>query len=149
MVTPRVRYGLGIALLAMLAAGAIRPIFVKLLFVDRQALYAIYSSDPDKYTLEYPRFLEEVARRTKEGESIAIVVPMRRWDGGYSYAYYRASWFLAGRRVLPLVWRDDRLIEENARKADWVAAWRLRVGGAGLEQVWSGHGGMLMRQVKR
>lgn len=137
------------ALLALLCIGAIRPVFLGILTTDRSILTRIYSIDADRGTPEYPRFMEQVAKRTAPGDSIAIFVPMRRWDDGYAYAYYRASFILAGRRVLPLVWSDDRLLRQHMRDADYVAAWQMNVGGADLRPVWSGAGGTLLKREGR
>jgi hypothetical protein len=102
---------------------------------------------PDRRTPDYPAFLAEVARRTKPGQSIAIVVPMRYWNAGYSYAYYRASYFLAGRRVVPIVDSDDAVHPERLQEADFVAVWRVPEF-AGPEEIWRGHGGVLFRGVR-
>ena len=94
---------------------------------------------------EYPRFLEEVRARTRDGDSIALLVPTRHWDGGYSYAYYRASYFLTGREVLPLVTPEDVIVPQNFRRARYVAIWRMQPPRVG-RVVWSGSGGVLVRQ---
>jgi hypothetical protein len=81
-------------------------------------------------------FLAGVQARTRRGDSIVVVLPsvLQREEEAYRF---RASYHLAGRDVLPLV-------PENVRRATYVAAWRVPVSG-GLE-VWSGHGGVLVRQ---
>ena len=69
------------------------------------------------------------------------------WNGGYADAYYRASYFLAGREVLPAVTWDDRPHPENVRAARYVAAWQLNVQPAGRGAlVWRGEGGELLRR---
>ena len=102
---------------------------------------------PDRRTPDYPAFLAEVARRTEPDQSIAVVVPMRHWNGGYSYAYYRASYFLAGRRVVPIVDENDRLHPERLQEADFIAVWRVPEF-AGPDVVWQGHGGTLFRGTR-
>lgn len=91
----------------------------------------------------YPAFLEEVADHTQRGDTIALVVPPKTWDGGYSYAYYRASYFLAGREVLPVVDADDRALPENLQRARYVAVWRMPPP-AGWRVAWAAHGGALL-----
>ncbi|HEY8133496.1 MAG TPA: hypothetical protein VII12_16590, partial [Thermoanaerobaculia bacterium] len=82
---------------------------------------------------------------TQNGDSVVIVVPMLKWDEGYSYAYYRASYFLAGREVLPLVTPDDRPHPENVRTARYIAGWHMRRQPGLGEVVWEGEGGVLLR----
>lgn len=135
-------------LLAALLFGAILigglvPVYLRALAGDAER--DIYR--PDRRTQDYPAFLAEVARRTKPAQSIAIVVPMRYWNAGYSYAYYRASYFLAGRRVVPIVDADDSVHPERLREADFVAVWRVPEF-AGPEVVWQGQGGVLFRGVR-
>lgn len=101
------------------------------------------SADPGVWQPDYPRFLEQVRARTKPGDTIAIVVPPVRWDDGYSYAYYRASYFLAGREVLPVVSPLDTVVGENLERAQYVALWRRLPGGT-RPVLWRGHGGVLL-----
>jgi hypothetical protein len=123
--------------------GGFEPLYLRALGSDVSR--EIY--DPDRRTPDYPRFLEEVARHTKPGASIAIIVPMRHWDAGYAYAYYRASYFLPQRRVIPIVDPEDRVHAERLRKTDFVAVWRVPRF-AGPEEIWRGHGGVLYRGVQ-
>jgi hypothetical protein len=102
--------------------------------------------NPDRRTRDYPAFLQEVAARTRPGDSIVIVVPIRYWRTGYGYAYYRASYFLAGRRAIPILDDDDRLRRERLAQTDYVALWRMPEL-PGYSVVWRGHGGVLMRRA--
>jgi hypothetical protein len=135
-----------LTIFAGLCFGALRPIFLRIHAIDSQKLHAGYTLMPDRQTPEYPRFLAEAAKRTERSSRVAILVPMRHWDGGYSYAYYRASYFLAGRQVLPLVWRKDEVLRDNIGKADYVAAWRMQLVAPQFEPVWQGEGGTLYRR---
>ena len=118
---------------------------ISLPFADRSAIADMFGRYADgAWWPEYPRFLEEVRARTHDGDSIAILVPTRHWDGGYSYAYYRASYFLPGREVLPLVTPQDAIVPQNFRRAGYVAIWRMQPPQGG-RVVWSGSGGVLMR----
>jgi hypothetical protein len=91
----------------------------------------------------YPAFLDELRSVTKPGDTIAVVVPPKTWDGGYSYAYYRASYFLAGRQVLPVVDDANRALPQNIAAAHYLAVWRAPVP-PGWRVVWSGHRGALL-----
>lgn len=128
----------------LLVFGGLRLSYLRIFVFDRQALSRDFTSYPDRGTEEFPLFLREVARVTKPGDRIALVVPMRRWDDGYSYAYYRASFVLAGREVLPVVWRDDTLLRENLDRATHVAAWRVRFQHPQFHTRARGRGGELL-----
>jgi len=115
-------------------------------FLDRRAIAASVARYADGACWpDYPRFLDGVRAVTRDGDSIALLVPMRYWDGGYSYAFYRASYFLPGREVLPLVTPQDDVVLQNLRRARYVALWRMPPPRGGTI-VWSGNGGVLMRQ---
>jgi hypothetical protein len=129
-------------LFGAIVVGGLWPSHLRTLADPEREIY-----QPDRRTPDYPAFLAEVARRTKPNQSIAIVVPMRHWNAGYAYAYYRASYFLAGRRVVPIVDSDDQLHPERLREADFVAVWRVP-GFSGPEEIWRGHGGVLFRGVR-
>ncbi|HUP65236.1 MAG TPA: hypothetical protein VM557_08145, partial [Thermoanaerobaculia bacterium] len=78
-----------------------------------------------------------------EGSRVAIVVPMREWERGYAWAYYRASWFLAGREVVPLLDEDDRFLRENLQRADFVASWGGEARLPRFVPLWRGPDGIL------
>ena len=113
-------------------------------FVDRERFHRAFTRLPDGEWEEYARFLDGVRAHTQPGDRIAIVVPGMTWDGAYSYAYYRASYFLAGREVLPLIYRTDVPIRENLDRAQYLAVWHSRSPQAAI--VWQGNGGVLLRR---
>jgi len=124
-------------LFVSILAGGFEPLYLRALLGDR----TVHARLPDRRTPEYPRFLEGVARATAPGESVVIVVR----GTGYSYAYYRASYFLVGRRVIPIGDPDGSVHLERLREADSVALWRIPPL-PGYEVVWRGHGGVLLRR---
>ncbi|HEY2325831.1 MAG TPA: hypothetical protein VGJ82_23445 [Thermoanaerobaculia bacterium] len=132
-------------LFVALAILAFDPSLFRFVLANRAAMHAGMTRYPDRGWEGYPAFLEEVRAHTKAGDSIALVVPSMHWDNGYSYAYYRASYFLAGREVLPLVDRGDVPQRANFTRAKYVAAWRRRVQGP-VHPVWSGEGGTLLER---
>ena len=83
---------------------------------------------PDTIWPGFTNFLAEVRERTPRGASIAIVVPTTKWDDGYAFAFYRASYLLAGREVLPVVMPEGRELRENLARAQYVAVWNGRGG---------------------
>jgi hypothetical protein len=109
---------------------------------DRARMHAAFTAYPDGNWGEYAKFLNGVRAHSKPGDRIGIIVPSMRWDSGYSYAYYRASYFLTGREVIPLLYRTDAPIPENLEHADYLAVWRSR--GPRARLVWQGDGGVLL-----
>ncbi len=103
-------------------------------------------TSPDREMADYPRFLEAVATRTVQDDAIALLVPRQNWSSGQSYAFYRASYFLAGRRVIPLVDPDDSWHPERIGDSRYLAVWRTRTPPGSYDEVWSGHGGVLLRR---
>jgi len=142
---PTARRILAFLCLFAIVALRIEPQLLQLPFTNRQTLSAILRRWPDGNWQQYPRFLQQVRAHTRGGDSVVIVVPMLKWDDGYSYAYYRASYFLAGREVLPLVTADDRPHPENIRAARYIAGWHMRRQPGLGEVVWEGEGGVLLR----
>lgn len=116
----------------------------KVALSNRAQMNRVFTAYPDRGWDAYPKFLEDVRARTKPGDSIALVAPSMHWDGGYSYAYYRASYFLTGREVLPLVRQDDAPLPQNFARATYVAAWRRGVKDDTRHVIWSGDGGTLL-----
>lgn len=117
---------------------------LQLPFISRAAAVREMVTDTDRAWPDYPRFLEGVREHTRPGDTIAIIVPARSWEGGYSYGYYRASYFLTGREVLPILEAGNRRLTENFRDAKYVAVF-----GVGLRRpadvVWRGGRGALLR----
>jgi len=138
------RRALSIVAFAAIVVAGIDPRLLSMPFYDRAALAEAFN--PDRSWQQYARFLRDVREQTQPGQRIAVLVPATTWDGGYSYAYYRASYFLAGREVLPLFDDADRAHPENLRRADLVAAWRARVPATHRTLVWRGDGGVLVRR---
>jgi hypothetical protein len=140
-----------LALLAVCAIVALRiePQLLQLPFVSRGTLSAILSRWPETQMpgdwLRYPRFLQQVQARTNEGDTIAVIIPTMKWDDGYSYAFYRASYFLTGRQVLPLITSDDRSHLENFRAARYIVVWHRPVHPGMGAVVWQGEGGVLLK----
>jgi hypothetical protein len=131
-----------VALVAIVAT-RIEPVFLQMPFMDRGPSSRAYAEFPDRLLPQYPRFLEGVRAHTQPGDTIAISVAARET---YPYAYYRASYFLTGREVVPLVdARSGESLEQNLASARYVAAFG-QPAPASAEIVWSGEGGTLYRR---
>ncbi|MEA2236512.1 MAG: hypothetical protein QOC81_1236 [Thermoanaerobaculia bacterium] len=135
---------LTIIALAAIMVMCFEPSPLRMPFLRRALQTPELAGVPDRQWALYPRFLEGVRAHTRPGDTIAIVFPVMGWDAGYSYAYYRASYFLAGREVLPLADPQDHPLPQNLRDARYVAVF-----GATLPMpasiVWRGEGGTLLR----
>lgn len=123
---------------ALIVLGALDPRPVQQIFDAR------HPAESD----DFPRFLQEVARRTERGDTIAIEFGVREWVPGYMYAFRRAAYFLSGRRVIPLVDPDDSQHPERLRDVTYVAVWGTAAPAGSWERVWSGHGGALLRRTR-
>jgi hypothetical protein len=141
-----VRRLLALLCLAAIVALRVEPQLLRFPFAERATLSRWLTRFPDRLWPQYARFLEGVRAQTSNGDSIALVVPGMKWDEGYAYAYYRASYFLSGREVLPLVDPGDRLHPENFRAAKYIAAWRSNLPEGRHTIIWRGEGGVLMRR---
>lgn len=97
---------------------------------------------PDAAWGDYPAFLAAIRSATHNGDTIALLVPARRGSNDYSYAYFRASYVLAGREVLPVIDDHGRIIAGNVSAAQFVAAWHGRLA-SNRRLIWRGHGGEL------
>jgi uncharacterized membrane protein len=111
-------------------------------FRNRERLHALYAAKADGNAAEYAQFLEGVRAHTKPGDRIAVMVTPMRWNAGYSYAYYRGSYLLAGREVIPLIYENETPIPSNLERAGYVAAWHAPAPPGRV--VWEGSGGVLL-----
>ncbi|HEY4642795.1 MAG TPA: hypothetical protein VII75_15745 [Thermoanaerobaculia bacterium] len=135
---------LQILCLAAIVVSAVSSHLLQLPFIDRGPAARELARYPDHFWPDYPLFLTGVREHTKPGDTIAIIVPRMSWEGGYSYAYYRASYFLTGREVLPLLTRDNVRLQQNFRAAKYIAVFGVGLR-APADVVWRGGRGALLR----
>jgi|SRR5205085_7484460 len=141
-ITPR--RALAFLCLAVIVVSSIEYRLLRILFTDRAPLSAAFERSADAaWFPDYPAFLRGVRAHTTGGDSVAIVVPPAKWDDGYAYAYYRASYFLAGREVLPVVTPKDKVVISNFHRARYAAFWHVRPP-VNARIVWQGNGGTLV-----
>lgn len=113
-------------------------------FRDRSALRSEKERAADRaWWPDYPAFLADVRAATRRGDTIALVVPGMNWEYGYSYAFFRATYLLEGRQVIPLVGPNNRRLTENVRRANYIAAWRMRPARS-WRPLLARHGGTLL-----
>ena len=138
------RRALTIASLAAIVVIGVESRMLLLPFIDRGPSEQAMAAFPDRVWPDYPRFLEGVREHTSPGDTIAIIVPAMRWEAGYSYAFYRASYFLTGREVLPLLTPNDERLPQNYRAAKYVAVFGVGLR-APADVVWHSGRGALLR----
>jgi hypothetical protein len=138
------RRALTLLCLAAIVVLGVASRLLELPFIDRAKAVRAMARYPDRVWPDYPLFLQGVREHTKPGDTIAVIVPAMTWDGGYSYAYYRASYFLTGREVLPLVTPDNTRLQQNFRAAKYIAVFGVGLR-APADVVWRGGRGALLR----
>ena len=84
----------------------------------------------------FQQFLEDVRSRTRNGDSIALIVGARD-PRVYGYGQIRASYVLAGRRVVRMT--------DDVAAAKYLALFRMEYRG-NAPIVWRGPDGVLVRQ---
>src|SRR5437016_14526709 len=112
------RRALTIICLATIVVVGVAARLFQLPFIDRGPSERAMARYSDRAWPDYPLFLQGVREHTRPSDTIAVTVPAMTWDGGYSYAYYRASYFLTGREVLPLVAPHNERLPQNFRAAN-------------------------------
>ena len=143
---PRIRRILGISAIVAIVALRFDYPFIRLLFVDRAPISAFFAARPNRLWPRYAAFLDDVRASTRNGDSVALIAPTVDWDNGYSYAYYRASYVLAGREVLPIADSRGGLHPENFRRARYVAVFGREMPPGNNVVVWRSDGGLLLRR---
>ena len=129
-----------IALFAAIVILSVDPPLFVLALQDRAGRRELLTRRADPHP-ELVRFLEGVRAHTRRGDSIVLLLPVRDAER-YSAAYFRASYHLAGRVVLPAIGEDGSIHRGNIAEAKYVAGWRVGYPG---RIVWSGEGGLLVR----
>jgi hypothetical protein len=126
------------AVLAMLVIGGFEPYYVRIFTADAARRRAAMTELPYRKLPGLRRLLVDVDRSTPRGAKVAIALPFRDWEGGYGYGYYRASFLLPGKQVVPL------LPPSNLRFADYVVVWKGRPVIEGFVPLWTTSDGTLM-----
>jgi hypothetical protein len=140
--TPRRAFA--IVALAAVVVTRVEPAYLGML-VDPESRAKSFVPIIEARWPQYASFMAEVRARTAPGDTIAIVTPASEPREAYPLAYYRASYYLAGREVLPVVDPQSGVaIEGNRAAARYIAAFGDSPGAG--ELVWKGEGGALYRQ---
>src|SRR5712691_9247469 len=113
--------------LAMIVIGGLEPFYLRIFAADTSSMRAAFTELPYRKMPGLRQLLIEVDSRTPPGARIAICVPFTEWDGGYGYAYYRSSYMLPGKQVVPI---------GNLSEAEYVACWHMRPALPQFAVVW-------------
>ena len=133
---------------AAILVGGFEPFYLRAVAGSPPVSPALLAELPYRKLPGFQRLLLGAAERTPPGARVAIALPFRAWEGGYGYGYYRASYLLPGRQVVPLlVPGEDRPSLENLRQSDYVLSWRSELQPPGFVTVWRSPDGMLMRRM--
>jgi len=131
---------------ALILIGGFEPFYLRVFGIDRAREGAAFAELPFQKIRGLKSFLEGVDAHTPPRARIAIWVPFRQWEGGYGYAYYRASYLLPGKQVVPLLApHEDRVVFSNLAKADYLASLGEPIVAPGFESCWQDEHGMLLK----
>ena len=131
---------------ALILIGGFEPFYLRIFAIDRAREGAAFAELPFQKMRGLKSFLEGVDAHTPPRVRIAIWVPFRQWDGGYGYAYNRASYLLPGKQLVPLLaLHEDRVAFSNLAQADYLASFGERIVAPGFESCWQDEHGMLFK----
>jgi hypothetical protein len=146
---PRLRAILVVAAFAAIAAGAFQPLYVQMLYADAPRMRAAFEELPYRRLPGLRRLMVDVASITPPGARIALFAPFTEWDGGYGYAFRRAPFLLAGRRVLPMLEPErDRPTTRYLAEAEYVVCWRGCPPLNGFRRAWQSADGELLVRAR-
>ena len=145
-----------------IAAGAFEPFYLRIFTTNRARFGAMLADLPYRKMTGMKQFLLEVRTRTDEGDAVALAAPFDRTvrpgesddsivkttrEGGYDYIYNRASYLLAGRRLVPLPDPGEHPSSRDLQNAKFIAAYRCDPAVPGFAVVWRGRDGELLRRM--
>ena len=143
------RWRAAVAALALFSifAGAFQPAYWRIYKANRALIGPFLTELPYSKMPGLRRFMLGVRERTRDGDRIAIVLPARRWEGGYAYGFIRSTYLLAGRQTVPLLSDSDQPLPANIARATHIASWA----GAppplpGFVVTWSTPDGVLLQR---
>ncbi len=135
--------------LTALVAGGFEPMYVRVFALRAAPWRAAMTELPYRKLQGLHRLFLDVDRSTPRGARIAIALPFGAWEGGYGYGYYRASFLLPGKQVVPLLELNRDVPQpENLRFADYVVAWHGKPEVKGFTAMWSTPDGTLLRRIR-
>lgn len=113
------RFVAGVVLLAALLFYGLQPFYARFVFVDRRPWADMLSRFPDRRDPTYVDLVKKSSETIPMGATVAVLYSTLDWNRGYSYAYFRAQYFLPGRKVVPLGWPTGAH-PGRVTEADWL-----------------------------
>ena len=141
----RARLAIAALLLAALVGFGLKPFYVRFFVADRAGWARFLEAFPDRRAPGYLELLRSAGERIPPGARVAIVFPTLDWSGGYSYAYFRAQYVLAGRVVVPLSW-VDRARPERIEDAEYAVVYRAEPPGGRWAVLFQNGDGAVVRR---
>jgi hypothetical protein len=134
----------------LILIGGFEPFYLRIFRMDRKGMGAAFAEMPFRKVTGLQAFLKGVDAHTPPHARIALWFPFRQWEGGYGYGYYRASYLLPGKQVVPLLaLHDDRPQLTNLGQADYLASYGELMVPPGFEHVWHDEHGALLKADPR
>ncbi|MBI2214953.1 MAG: hypothetical protein HYU52_15000 [Acidobacteria bacterium] len=137
----------GVLLLAALVVFGVMPYYVTFLVDDRVKWHSLLEQFPDRRAPGYRELLREADARIPRGERVAIVFPTLEWPRGYSYAFFRAEYLLAGRVIVPLSWWDGPAPERIA-EAEYIVVYGAGRPSGRWERLFQNGDGEVARRIR-
>lgn len=134
-------------LFAALVITGLRPFYARFLAADRQGWARHFDAFPDRRAPGYVDLLREAGARIPMGSRVAVVFPTLDWPRGYSYAYYRAQYLLAGRVVIPLSWVDGPRVS-RIEEAEYLVVYRSVLPRVEWEVLFENGDGAVVRRTR-
>ena len=130
----------------MILAGGFERFYLTVFTIDRAREEAAFAELPFRKMTGLRAFLAAVDAHTPPHARIAIWVPFQQWEGGYGYAYGRASYLLPGKQVVPLLaLHEDKVQFANLTQADYLAVFGQQIVAPGFTTTWQDDHGTLMK----
>ena len=135
----------GALLFAGLVYVGLKPFYVTFLGADRAQWGRHLEEFPDRRAPGYVALLHAAGDHVPMGARVAVVFPTLDWPRGYSYAFFRAQYVLAGRVFVPLSWYDGPRPERIA-EADYAIVYRHEMPAGAWDVLFQNADGSVLRR---
>lgn len=133
---------LGIGILAGLLIGTFEPLYLRMFTATGRAIRGQIAAIPYRKLPDLKPFLEAAADRIPPGAHVVFVT--RLGPSGDRYAFSRAAYVLAGRRVVSGVDQRGALVPQRFTQAEFAVTYGTAPP-SGFEVVWASAEGTVSR----